>query len=186
MESETMIQISRSRSIHPLADDYEVITYDARGHGRSDAPEIGYSIADRVDDLHDLICELDLENPILLGHSMGVGTVGWMATKYSTLPKGVILVDPDCFHSLPDQDSDERFENSREHLKRNAGQTVEEIVEEAYAELDPAHAHCLAAGHLECSLALAELTREGYPSPLTEVFSDISCRTLVLRSDAGL
>jgi alpha-beta hydrolase superfamily lysophospholipase len=39
----------------PLAadfcDEYEVVTFDARGHGRSEAPEAGYSLEDRVADL---------------------------------------------------------------------------------------------------------------------------------------
>jgi len=30
--------------VNALADEYEVIAYDARGHGRSDAPESGYDL----------------------------------------------------------------------------------------------------------------------------------------------
>lgn len=169
-----------------LADDYEVVAYDARGHGRSDAPETGYSIADRVADLRGLIRGLDLEQPIMLGHSMGGGTVGWTAARHPALLRGAILVEPDCFHTLPDKDPDELFEDSREHLERPTERTVEELVEELYPEQDPAHARRLVVGHLECSQVIAELAREGYPSPLADVFSDITCRTLVLRSDAEI
>ncbi|WP_458188143.1 alpha/beta fold hydrolase [Haladaptatus sp. NG-WS-4] len=58
-----------------LADDYDLVMYDARGHGRSDAPEAGYAIEDRVDDLVGLVDALSLVDPILLGHSMGGSTV---------------------------------------------------------------------------------------------------------------
>jgi len=166
-----------------LAEDYDVVTYDARGHGRSDAPETGYSISDRVADLRGLIDELDIEQPILLGHSIGGGTVGWLATNHPELPRGVILVDPDCVHDLPDRDPDEYFEESRQRLRNGHEQTVEEIVEEQYPEMDSAHARRLATGHLESSLEIAELAREGYPAPLVEKLPEISCQTLLLRSD---
>lgn len=60
--------------VEDFAEDYEVVTYDARGHGRSDAPETGYDIEHRVADLVGVVHGLALENPVLLGHSMGGAT----------------------------------------------------------------------------------------------------------------
>jgi len=65
-----------------LADDYEVVTYDARGHCRSDAPETGYDIENRIADLVGVVNELDLVDPIMLGHSMGQGP--WRGQPRST------------------------------------------------------------------------------------------------------
>ena len=62
-----------------LREDYDLIMYDARGHGLSDAPETGYSKDDRVADLVGLIHALGLEKPILMGHSMGANTVRILA-----------------------------------------------------------------------------------------------------------
>ncbi|ELZ18504.1 alpha/beta hydrolase [Haloterrigena salina JCM 13891] len=169
-----------------LAADYEVIAYDARGHGRSDAPETGYRLADRIADLHGLVTALDLEDPVLVGHSMGGGTVAWTAARRPTLAKGVVVVEPDCFHRLPEADPDELFEQSRTVLERASDRTVEEIVEAEYSELNPTHARRLATGHLESDPAIAELARQGYPSPLVDVLPDVSCRSLVLRSDADI
>ena len=44
-----------------LEPDYDVIMYDARGHGLSDAPQEGYSYTDMAADLAGLIQALDLE-----------------------------------------------------------------------------------------------------------------------------
>ncbi|QRV14319.1 alpha/beta hydrolase [Haloterrigena salifodinae] len=154
--------------------------------GRSAAPETGYRLTDRVADLCGLVTALDLEDPVLMGHSMGGGTVAWTVARRPALAKGVVLVDPDCFHRLPEADPDELFEQSRTALKRSSDLTVEEIVEEEYSDLDPTHARRLATGHLESDPAIAELARHGYPSPLVDVLPDVSCRSLVLRSDADI
>ncbi len=50
---------------------YKVITYDQRGHGRSDKPEGNYSIQTLSNDMHSLIQKLNLEKVTLVGHSMG-------------------------------------------------------------------------------------------------------------------
>lgn len=77
-----------------IQDDYDIIMYDARGHGLSDAPETDYSIDDRVKDLVGLIQALKLDKPILMGHSMGAGTVGWTIAKYPDIARAAILEDP--------------------------------------------------------------------------------------------
>ncbi|SMD35355.1 Pimeloyl-ACP methyl ester carboxylesterase [Reichenbachiella faecimaris] len=57
-----------------FAADYEVILVDQRNHGKSfHSHEFGYD--EMVGDLESLIDSLELENPILLGHSMGGKTV---------------------------------------------------------------------------------------------------------------
>jgi pimeloyl-ACP methyl ester carboxylesterase len=53
-----------------LAHDHRVIAYDLRGRGDSDKPEEGYSIPIHAEDLVELIDELGLQHPILLGHSL--------------------------------------------------------------------------------------------------------------------
>lgn len=50
---------------------YKVITYDQRGHGKSDKPKADYSVQTLSDDLSFLIQELNLEKVILVGHSLG-------------------------------------------------------------------------------------------------------------------
>lgn len=75
-----------------LEADYDVIMVDARGHGRSDAPEQGYTPIDMAADLAGVITGLHLEKPAVLGHSMGGSTAMALAGLYPDLP-GAILVE---------------------------------------------------------------------------------------------
>lgn len=51
------------------------ITYDRRGHGRSQAPGYGYDADTLADDLAGLLDALDLRDAVLVGHSMGGGEI---------------------------------------------------------------------------------------------------------------
>jgi N-formylmaleamate deformylase len=77
-----------------LAPDYDVIMMDARGHGRSDAPESGYGPAEQGTDLAGAIAALGLRQPIVLGHSMGAITTLTLAALYPDLPRAILLEDP--------------------------------------------------------------------------------------------
>jgi long-chain acyl-CoA synthetase len=59
-----------------FSDNYRVIAYDLRGHGRSDAPYTSYTMADTQADLDALLEKLNVELPfILVGHSFGGAVV---------------------------------------------------------------------------------------------------------------
>jgi non-heme chloroperoxidase len=58
-----------------IAAGYRCITYDRRGHGRSDRPPTGYDIDTLADDLAAVIEGLDLSDITLIGHSMGTAEV---------------------------------------------------------------------------------------------------------------
>jgi len=167
-----------------LADDYEVVAYDARGHGQSDAPETGYSLDDRVADLRGVVRELGLDDPVVVGHSMGAATAAWAAARHPDLACGLVLEDPVGLHDEPEIGPDERAEIVRKKVADAASQSVEELVAEHYPEVDADHAERLATASHECSPQIAEIAREGYPAPLSESFPEIECRTLVLRRDA--
>jgi 3-oxoadipate enol-lactonase len=52
-------------------DNYRILLFDTRGHGRSDAPTDGYAFDDLVADLHGLLEALRIERPHFVGLSMG-------------------------------------------------------------------------------------------------------------------
>lgn len=59
-----------------FSDNYRVIAYDLRGHGRSDAPNSAYTMAEMQADLDALLKGLNVECPfILVGHSFGGAVV---------------------------------------------------------------------------------------------------------------
>jgi N-formylmaleamate deformylase len=83
-----------SRVARRLEATHDVIMYDARGHGLSDAPADGYSYDDHSRDLAGFIAALDLDRPVVLGHSMGAGTALLAAAHYPDRVGAIILEDP--------------------------------------------------------------------------------------------
>ena len=76
-----------------LAADCRVITYDHRGHGRSDAPAGLYTIADLADDAARLLGELDSSPVVWVGLSMG-GMVGQeFALRYPALVAALVIAN---------------------------------------------------------------------------------------------
>ncbi len=74
--------------------EYDVIMPDARGHGRTGNAVPGTTTLMMVEDTAAFIQTLGLEQPLVIGHSMGADIAGRLAQKYPHLVKGVVLVDP--------------------------------------------------------------------------------------------
>jgi pimeloyl-ACP methyl ester carboxylesterase len=79
---------------HALETKYDVIMYDLRGQGLSDAPATGYDINNNVSDIVGLIGALKLEHPVIIGHSLGGSIAAIVAAQYPDIPKKVVLIDP--------------------------------------------------------------------------------------------
>ena len=80
-----------------LADKHDVIMVDLRGHGKSEAPENGYDYRTMAAEVAGLINGLELENPVVMGHSLGAMTSLTLACLNPKLPRGIILEDPPAF-----------------------------------------------------------------------------------------
>ncbi|MCX6049165.1 MAG: alpha/beta hydrolase, partial [Chloroflexi bacterium] len=80
--------------VQTLAQDYDCIMVDARGHGHSSVPTAGYSNAEHAADYAGLIRALKLSQPVLLGHSMGADTSAFLAANYPDLVQAIVLEDP--------------------------------------------------------------------------------------------
>jgi N-formylmaleamate deformylase len=78
----------------PLADGLRVVTWDARGRGLSDHPSSGYAMADYAGDLDMLLERLDLDRPVILGHSMGARVATYFAARHPERVGPLIIVDP--------------------------------------------------------------------------------------------
>jgi len=77
-----------------LETDYDVVMVDARGHGRSAAPEQGYGSVEHANDLAGVIKGLGLKHPAVLGHSMGAASTLVLAGMCPDLPRAILLEDP--------------------------------------------------------------------------------------------
>jgi pimeloyl-ACP methyl ester carboxylesterase len=58
-----------------FAERYQVIVPDLRGHGESEKASFGYRVSRLSKDIQELISALQLQNPHLLGHSLGCSII---------------------------------------------------------------------------------------------------------------
>lgn len=71
------------------------ITYDRRGHGRSDVPGHGYDYDTLADDLARLIEVLELDDVVLVGHSFGCGEIVRYLTRHGKARvERIVLIAP--------------------------------------------------------------------------------------------
>jgi 3-oxoadipate enol-lactonase len=80
------------RIIAALAERYQVIALDNRGAGRSDKPDIPYSIEIMADDAAALLAALGIDQAHVLGTSMGGRTALALALQHPEHVKSLILV----------------------------------------------------------------------------------------------
>ncbi len=103
---------------HQFASDleakYDLIMYDAYGHGKSSRvnPDLRFNL---VEDMHDLIETLKLEKPAVIGHSMGAATAANFAAKYPEMVSAIVLEDPPWSDIQPTQ---KQFEKTMEEWKK--------------------------------------------------------------------
>ncbi len=83
-----------TRTAQALERVYDVVMYDARGHGTSVRATGHFGEQDRVDDLLRVIQALKLEQPGLVGHSMGGATIANAISQHPGLARWAILEDP--------------------------------------------------------------------------------------------
>lgn len=75
---------------------FDLIAPDQRGHGLTDKPDSDLGFATYTRDLLALITTMELERPILVGHSWGASVVLDYAARYAIGPRspaGIVLVD---------------------------------------------------------------------------------------------
>jgi pimeloyl-ACP methyl ester carboxylesterase len=85
-------QIEYSRS-------HRVVAIDLRGHGASDAPHQDYTMPTLAEDVAWLSAKLNLEKPVIVGHSMGGNVALTLAALYPDLPTSIMLIDSLLFPS---------------------------------------------------------------------------------------
>lgn len=76
-----------------LAKDHRVIAYDLRGRGDSDKHAEGYSIPIHTEDLSKLIDGLELDRPVIIGHSLGAMIALYFAAHYPDKLSQLVLID---------------------------------------------------------------------------------------------
>ena len=83
-----------TRVAKELEQDYDVIMFDARGHGLSDSGQGDYLSETRAKDLAQAIKILGLDKPVVGGHSLGADVSMHLAAMYPEMPRAIFLEDP--------------------------------------------------------------------------------------------
>ncbi len=82
-----------NEQVEYFSPDYQVVTIDLAGHGKSGKDRNDWSIQAMGDDIITLIKELNLSNIILIGHSFGGDVILEVACKVPDLITGFVGVD---------------------------------------------------------------------------------------------
>jgi pimeloyl-ACP methyl ester carboxylesterase len=80
--------------VDALSPEFRTVTIDQRGWGQSDKPETGYTLTDMADDAQSVIAALQLEQYILVGHSMGGKVAQMIASRRPEGLAGLVLIAP--------------------------------------------------------------------------------------------
>ena len=164
--------------------DFDIVMFDARGHGLSDPPGMNDPADAQAEDLAALIRELKLTKPIVMGHSMGSASAAWFAAKYPDVPRAIVLEDPFLGPRRTGAGGDR--EQRRAQILATNNKTEAELV-----------AQCLKGspqwGQSECEV-WAPSKRMHHPNTayanvgarpaMGELFLKITAPTLILKADA--
>jgi len=122
-----------------LTEKYRVIEYDLRGHGRSSVASGPYEIEDHSEDLKLLLEELDVEDPIIVGHSIGT----LIAIDYALHNQVDKLVLIGALYKAPNPEPYERYLSIAMNLgmqalaeyRRKQGEFSSKLLEKAWSDL---------------------------------------------------
>ena len=172
-----------------LADDFDVLLPDARGHGRSSAPPDGYSSAERAADVAGLIAALGLATPLAVGgHSMGGQTTFRLAVERPELVRCAILEDPPFRppQTAPDPSFSEvrqRMQAQVAHVKGLSGEDALAYARQSHPTWPAAALPAWVEAKQQVSQTFLGALGGGDEPPWTELLPRINCPVLLLTGD---
>ncbi|GAB4021161.1 alpha/beta fold hydrolase [Spirosoma koreense] len=102
-----------------LSDQYRCLAIDLRGHGDSEAPAADYSVETMADDVRALLQVLEIQDFVLVGHSMGGKVALDLASRQPAGLRSVLLLAPSPPVPEPIPEAD------RQHMLDTHGQPAE-------------------------------------------------------------
>ena len=171
-----------------VAGGFEIILYDARGHGKSDPSRPNTTFLDRANDLKGLIDALGLKKPGLIGHSMGAVTVALCAGMYPSLPGCLILEDPPPFAMLaqPTEEAKNGRTMWREFAAVNKQKSIAELIQVCQKEnptWPESERYPWALAKQQVSLTIFEEAFLEDVGAAGKIVVQIACPTLLITAD---
>ena len=145
---------------------YRLISYDARGHGLSEAAPAGsYGYDNLADDAAAVLAAADGEGrPVLAGHSMGAHTIAALALRDPGALAGIVLISPAVVGEPPGEESLAAWDRLADGLERDG---VEGFIE--------AYDHGLAPEWRETLFRIARqrLKRHEHPEAVAQALREV-------------
>lgn len=167
---------------------FDLVMPDSRGHGLSEATDTGYDPDNRVEDIADLIGQLGLEAPRIVGHSMGADTAARLAARYPDLVSCLVLEDPP-FHPEEPENSDKAWQDRGKsfgvYVDRIKSLSLAELMDLARKE----HPTWDETEFLQWAKSKQQFSKKTVTgitnrTPWQEVVSKIKCPGLLVTADA--
>jgi len=89
--------------VHALSEHHRVVTWDQRGHGRTESTDEAFSYWDSADDLAALLDHLRIERAVIGGMSQGGFVALRFALRYPDRTAGLVLIDTQAGTEDPDK-----------------------------------------------------------------------------------
>ena len=165
---------------------YKVVTIDLAGHGNSGLGRAEWTIAAFGQDVEAVVKELDLNQVVLIGHSMGGDVI---VEAIRQIPRRVIgLVVVDAFRSLETRLSQEQIERFLLPFRANFGETTSRFVQSLFAATsDPAlveeTAIDMSTAPREVALASLEALHRWRSDELRDALGQVTVPIAAINSD---
>lgn len=114
---------------------HAVTAVDLRGCGKSDCPESGYQVRDFADDLARFCERVEIQKPVVIGHSLGGMIAVELAARYPSVPRALVLVDPGPIDPLPQ--TVKFFDAAADQLEGPNGEEVRRLWTEDMGAREP-------------------------------------------------
>jgi len=176
-----------------LSDQYDIIMVDLRGHGKSEAPEEGYDLKNLATDVGEFVIALDLDRPIILGHSLGAAVTLILAGLMPEVPRAILLEDPPNLSYLSPSTGEEQ--NPRTNMlasiishKRKTRADLLAQVQQEHPDWSEVNQALWADSKHRFSLNITQILtpKGGTPLGFLLVMSRISCPGLLITADPQL
>lgn len=175
------------RVVQHLGNDFDLVMLDARGHGLSDAPDRGYSFQEQAADVVGVLDLLNINRPVLIGHSMGAMTAIEVSGSSPGLVRALVLEDPPL--SANERGSFEAtklwIEESRTKIVEGKGKALAELISDCRDQAPNWSEHEFmpwAEAKHQVSPNVVEIAYS-LQLPWRSMFMQINCPILLLTAD---
>ena len=115
-----------SNQLEPFAERHQVVTIDLGGHGASGLGRVDYTMAAFGEDVAAVVRALDVQEAILVGHSMGGDVIIEAALRLSGIVTGLVWID--AYRRLGAPRSPEQVEEVLGPLRADFASAVKDLV----------------------------------------------------------